>query len=186
MEEHKLVRRAMRGDREAFSALVGLHQRSVYGAAYGITRSEWDAADAAQETFAEAFDKIGTLRDPRRFRAWVSRILVNKCNEAYRRSKSTISMAEVPEPRAVHEFVGPEEGLDLMAAVQMLDDDHRTVVVLRYFRDMKVDDIAEVLGCPAGTVKSRLNRALAKLNAGMRQQEGGREREPAVYLEVAR
>jgi RNA polymerase sigma-70 factor, ECF subfamily len=185
MDEAKLVRRARRGDREAFAALVKLHERSLYGTAYGITRSEWDAADAVQEALAEAYSKISRLRDPERFGAWLTRILVNKCNDGFRVRKPLICVAEPPEPGQPHLYVGAEEGLDLMAAVQQLDSDHRMVVTLRYFRDMKIDDIAEVLGCPAGTVKSRLNRALARLNGTLSGTESAPGSEAATRLEVA-
>lgn len=80
-------------------------------------------------------------------------------------------MEEPPEPLA---FVwdGPERGMDLMHAVQALSPDHREVIALRYFRDLKVGDIAEVLGCPSGTVKSRLNRALGSLGATLGPRHG--------------
>lgn len=182
MDEHGLVERARRGDDRAFAMLVRSHERSMYAAAYGIMRSEWDASDATQEAFAQAYAEIRRLRDSDKFHAWLSRILVNRCYAALRKRGKVVAMPDVPEPEAFT-YVGREEGLDLMRAVQALDTDHRTVVVLRYFRDLKLDEIAKVLGCPVGTVKSRLNRALAHLGAKL---EATSAEDSGGYVEVAR
>ena len=167
MEELQLVERARSGDDRAFAMLVHMHEKSMYATAYAVTRSGWDAADAVQEAFAEAYDKIGTLRDALRFKAWLTRILINKCNQGLRRRKREVVTGTLPEPDAFT-YVGPERGIDLMAAIQGLDEEFRDVIALRYFRDMKIDEIASLLDCPAGTVKSRMNRALGKLRTALR------------------
>ncbi|HSQ21477.1 MAG TPA: sigma-70 family RNA polymerase sigma factor [Coriobacteriia bacterium] len=166
MDDRELVLRAKAGDARAFTTLVRRHERSLYATAYAITRSQWDAADAVQDALADAYASLKTLRDPDRFAAWISRIVINRCNGLLRRRGRVLPMEEPPEPQA---FVwdGPEDGLDLMRAIQALSPDHREVIALRYFRDLKVADIAELLGCPAGTVKSRINRALAALEAAL-------------------
>ncbi|MBE0475690.1 MAG: RNA polymerase sigma factor [Coriobacteriia bacterium] len=138
----------------------------MYATAYGVLRSGWDASDAVQDALAEAYAKIGGLRDPRAFPAWLSRILVNKCNTILRKRRRLVVTAAPPESEAFT-YVGREDGLDLMAAVHGLDADHREVVALRYFRDLTLAEIANTLGCPVGTVKSRLNRALGKLGAAL-------------------
>jgi len=171
MDDRELVERARRGDAHAFTTLVRRHERSLYATAYAITRSQWDASDAVQDALAEAYAKLHTLRDPARFGAWVSRIVINRCNTQLRKRARVVPVEEPPEPEA---FVwsGPEDGLDLMNAIRLLGPDHREVVALRYFRDLKVTEIAHVLGCPVGTVKSRLNRALAALHAQLGETVG--------------
>jgi RNA polymerase sigma-70 factor, ECF subfamily len=164
MDERMLVKRARRGDIDAFALLVQRHERAMYAVARGTLHSEWDAADAVQEAFTEAFEHLSQLRDAERFKPWLARIVVNKCHEVYRRSSRLVLVDEPPETVVRSEGVSCEETLDLIRAVQRLDDDHRNTVALRYFCDLKLDDIAEVLDCPVGTVKSRLNRALTKLH----------------------
>jgi RNA polymerase sigma-70 factor (ECF subfamily) len=164
VDDHDLVERARRGDERAFAMLIRRHERSLYATAYAITRSQWDAADAVQDALTDAHVKLRTLRDPDKFGAWVSRILVNRCNSLLRTRGRTVAVEEVPEPQAFA-WSGPEADMDLMDAVRGLSPDHREVIALRYFRDLKVDEIAHVLGCPAGTVKSRINRALAALHS---------------------
>lgn len=166
MNDHDLVERARRGDDQAFAMLVRRHERSLFAAAYAITRSQWDAADAVQEALTDAHLKLRSLRDPDKFGAWISRILVNRCNMSLRNRGRVLPMEQVPEP-AAFAWDGPEAAMDLMKAVRSLSPDHREVIALRYLRDLRVDEIAGVLGCPAGTVKSRLNRALGALRSAL-------------------
>lgn len=166
MDDHDLVERARRGDDRAFALLVRRHERSLYATAYAITRSQWDAADAVQDALADAHAKLASLREPAKFGAWVSRILVNRCNSSLRNRGRVLPMEELPES-AAFTWHGPEDGMDLMDAIRTLSPDHREMIALRYFRDLKVDEIAGILGCPAGTVKSRINRALGALRAAL-------------------
>lgn len=162
MDDMMLVQSAQKGNERAFAALVRRNERRLYATAYSILGSSWDASDACQDAFLEAWTKISTLHDPSSFSAWMARIVVNKCHSARRKTKRLVVVDEVPE-RQAHEEIGPETSLVLIEAVGHLDDDHRAVVALRYFADLKVDEIAEILGIPAGTVKSRINRAVGRL-----------------------
>ncbi len=163
MDDMMLVQSAQRGNEHAFAALVRRNERRLYATAYSILGSSWDASDACQDAFLEAWAKITTLKDPSSFGAWMARIVVNKCHSARRTTKRLVVVDEVRESGEAHEVIGPETSLVLIDAVKRLDDDHRSVVALRYFADLKVDEIAEILGVPAGTVKSRINRAVGKL-----------------------
>ncbi len=170
MDDHLLVRQARRGSDRAFAVLVRAHQRSLYCTAYSILGSSWDASDAVQDAFLQAYAKLDTLRDPARFKPWLLRILVRACYDTIGARRRFVPTAQVPEPGdgpertgEAHEFVGTESQLDLLRAIRGLEEDHRTVIALRYFHDLKVDDIADVLDVPVGTVKSRINRALARL-----------------------
>ncbi len=105
---------------------------------------------------------MGTLRDPAGFQAWFDRILVNVCRDRFRRSR-IVQFVPV-DPDAVDRRGDVYDRLigerDLLAAVGALDADLRVAVVLRYWADLTVDDVAERMGIPAGTVKSRLHRAI--------------------------
>ncbi|MBE0417089.1 MAG: RNA polymerase sigma factor [Coriobacteriia bacterium] len=166
MDDMMLVQSAQKGNERAFAALVRRNERRLYSTAYSILGSSWDASDACQDAFLEAWAKIGTLRDPSSFRPWMARIVVNKCRAAHRKTRRLVVVEEVPE-REAHEFIGPESAIDLADAVRSLDEDHRMVIALRYFSDLKVEDIAGILGVPAGTVKSRINRALRRLKESL-------------------
>jgi len=162
VDETRLVQSAQRGSREAFAVLAGRHERSLYATALSLSRSSWDASDALQDAFVEAFVKLRKLRDPGKFGPWMSAILVNKCRDIWRRERVVPVDTTLLEGDA-YEFAGPEISLDVLHALRGLDEHLRVVVALRFFRDLKVDQIAEILGCPSGTVKSRLNRGLTAL-----------------------
>lgn len=162
MEEPLLVEEAQRGSDKAFAVLVKNHERSLYLTALGILGSSWDALDVVQDAFLDAYVKIGALRDPSKFKPWMTRILINKCYELMRSGRRVMVVDEVPEEEA-HEFLGTEAQLDLLEAIRKLDEEHRIVIGLRYFQDLKISDISQVLGCPEGTVKSRINQAIKKL-----------------------
>jgi len=161
VEESLLVAAARRGNEKAFSVLVKKHERSLYLTALSTMGSSWDALDVLQDAFLEAYLKIESLRDTSKFKPWVTRILINKCYESMRGKRRVIVTDPVPDE--AHEFIGTEANLDLLEAIKKLEDDHRIIIGLRYFRDLKVAEIAEVLGCPEGTVKSRINQAIKKL-----------------------
>ncbi len=162
MDDRALVELAQRGNRQAFAVLAARHERTLYSTALSLSRSSWDASDAVQDAFVEAFVKLGRLRDPEKFRPWMSAIVVNKCRDIHRRNRAVPTEDRLLEGEA-YEFTGPETSLDIMHAVRDLDEQLRLVVALRFFRDLKVDEIAEIVGCPSGTVKSRLNRAMGAL-----------------------
>lgn len=142
------------------------------GASFRLARAilldDGEAEDAVQEASLTAWRKQGTLREPDRFDAWFDRILVNQCRDQLRRRRRTVQVVAPPagsEPRAEPQPVGADPDLD--AALVSLDVDHRIVVVLRYWQDRTVDDIAARLGIPSGTVKSRLHNALRNLRASL-------------------
>ena len=148
---------------KGLQAYVTEHQQELYRLAYSYTRSREDALDAVQEAVLKAIDKISTLRDPERLRVWLTRILVNECLTRLRRRRPAVPLEDWQEPAA------PER--DLRRALAELDPKLRTVVVLRFFEDMKLEEISQVMGLPLSTVKSRLYRALAALRLDLSGRE---------------
>lgn len=169
VDDRDLVVAAGRGDAGAFRTLVRNHERSMHATSCAILGAGWDATDAVQDALETAWSKLSTLREPSAFSAWLSRILVNRCNATLRsrNRRQEVLCDDVPETSRVdaYEIVGSEARLDLLSALMGLDLEQRQVVALRYFRDLKVADIARMLDCPEGTVKSRLNRAIGRLGS---------------------
>lgn len=121
-----------------------------------------EAEDATQEALLRAWKQRRTLRDPDRAQAWFDRILVNACRDRLRRRRPTVRWADVSDgvPAAVDPFAAIQARDEVLRGLADLSTDHRIVLVLRYWADLPVDGIADRLGVPAGTVKSRLHYAL--------------------------
>ena len=98
MDETELVIAARRGDVRAFTTLVRTHERSMHATACSILGAGWDASDAVQETFETAWTKLRSLREPATFRAWLTRILVNRCNSTLRKRHGEVLAADPPTP----------------------------------------------------------------------------------------
>lgn len=129
-----------------------------------ILRSNADAEDAVQDAVVTAWRHWRQLRDVTKFDAWFGRILVNRCRDRLRRVERTRT-SDISEQlgRESHDFEVSELRIDLGRAFDALNADQRVAVVLRYWSDLSVDEIAERMSVPAGTVKSRLHHALARL-----------------------
>ena len=150
----------------AFAALTRRHLDSAYRLAWAILENDGDADDATQDAFTLAWRGRRSLRDPARFDAWFGRILVNVCRQRLRqRARARIRPAAEgcrrPDRRCERHISG--RLTPISRAMTRLDADHRIVVVLRYWADLSVDDIAARLDVPAGTVKSRLHYALRSM-----------------------
>lgn len=131
-----------------------------------------EAEDATQDALTKAWQSIGSLRDPAGFDAWFDRILVNVCRDRLRR-RGRIRFVALDENAHDRPMADPFrrllDGDQLLSALDGLDADQRAVIVLRFWADLTVDDIADRLGWPAGTVKSRLHRALGHIRARLPQ-----------------
>ncbi len=172
--QRTLVDLARAGDVAAFESLVRSRMDAIYRLDLAILGDDADAADAAQETFIAAWRKLGDLRDPGRFEAWLQRVSVNACR-MIRRSRGRRLVREVPmaEMEAVGSEVAaaqPSDGHVLRAALRRLSDDHRAVLALHHLDGRSVMEIAMVLGIPEGTAKSRLFKARAALDRALREE----------------
>jgi len=163
-DEAKLVLSAQKGNRAALEAVLKRHEHSLYSSALAILGSGWDAQDAVQETLYVACAKIGSLREPAKFNAWLSTILVSRCFDFLRTRRPVLAPEDPPENQP-HAFIGTERDDEVLQAVARLPEEQRLVIVLRFFQDLSYADIEAATGWPAGTVKSRLNRAMARLRA---------------------
>jgi RNA polymerase sigma-70 factor (ECF subfamily) len=165
-----------------FEALVESCYRRTYNLIYRMVRSESDAADLTQETFVRVYRALPRLRADGAKYAWVRRIATNLCLDFLRRrnhSPGLLSLdARMPDDSdtaAVWDIVDPsgepERLLDssesrrlLYRAIDSLPDDYRAVIWLHHLEEMRVDEIAKMMGVPTGTIKSRLSRARRELH----------------------
>ena len=172
LEESELVERAQSGEIEAFEELVRTYQQLALRTAQVITGSAAEAQDAAQEAFVKAFYALGRFRPGASFRPWLLRIVaneaINRRRAARRKANLVLRVAEsrppdgaAPSPESA--ALAHELRQEVLDAVNRLRAEDRLVIAYRYFLDLSEAEMAEALDCPRGTVKSRLSRALKRL-----------------------
>jgi RNA polymerase sigma-70 factor (ECF subfamily) len=158
---------------EAFIVLDDARLLRSYRLATLILRDRVEAEDATQEAIARAWSCWGTLRDLSRFDAWFDRILVNVCRNRMRhvRTIRVVALDDAFEMPAADAHASTTARIALEPAFARLTPEQRIIVVLRYWRDLQVEEIADRLGIPAGTVKSRLHYALKSLREAIESSE---------------
>ena len=176
MDESKLIRHAANGDEAAWEPLVIAHQQVVFRLAYLLLGDPDDAEDIAQETFLRAWKYLKRFDPKRPLRPWLLSIATNLARNRHRSvgryvAALTRAFRNEPAPANIEEKSTQHlEASELWKAVQTLSVPDQQIVYLRYFLDLSVNETAEVLQVPEGTVKSRLSRALERLR-GIIQQE---------------
>ena len=137
-------------------------QTDFYRLAMSYVKNRDAALDVVQEAIVKALSKVDTVREPAYLKTWFYRILINEATNHFRRNRNLVSLEEVMADRAA-EPRDPGERLDLYDAIDRLSFPEQTVIKLRYFEDMKLEEIAQATGANLNTVKSRLYKAIRKL-----------------------
>lgn len=169
MSEEELIRLSQSGDWDAFEALLECYRALLSRTAFLTTRDRGTAQDVLQEALVQVWRDLPSYRHHGSFKAWMLKILLNKARKHYRKKQvDTVALEKAIE--APESSDGPEEILEreeearlMRQALELLSPNHREVLVLRYYNDLTVPEIARVLACREGTIKSRLSRALRRL-----------------------
>ncbi len=178
-QEMELVKRAQSGDVAAFESLIEDYQKRIFSIAYRMIQHQEDAADLTQEVILKIFKNLDKFKGDSKFSTWVYRIATNTCLDEIKKSRrrTTYSLdkeieteegsmaAELPDTAP-----GPEEEAErkdikkaVYAAIGQLGQEHKQVIVLRDLQGLSYEEIAEILHCSVGTVKSRISRARGNL-----------------------
>ena len=161
-----LVVRARSGDRHAYDELVGPLLEQAFRLAYGMLHDRSAAEDAVQEAATRAWRKLDHLRDGTEMRPWFLAIVANQCrNTARGKWWSVLRLDKTPAASASDFEDQVATGADLRHALRQLSPEHREVLVLHYYLDLPLDEVAKIAGLPLGTVKSRINRGVAALRS---------------------
>lgn len=139
----------------------------MYRIAYTYVRNKDDALEIVQETVYRAIISIHKVREPQYFGTWLTKIAVNIALDYIRKSKKIVYMDQDYETGYVPERT--EENIDLHQALATLDEKSKTAIILRYFEDLSIKEVADILDLPLSTVKSIIYRALAKLNLNLKE-----------------
>jgi len=183
--DQPLVSRCLDGDEAAWEELVRQHTRQVYGLCFRFTNSAQEAQDLTQDVFLRVFKTIKTFRSAEcSFHTWLARVTRNLLIDHYRRTRQERVTDSIEEQlpmlqekgaaaagRPDQALAGREASQILQATLQKLSPDLREAVILRDLQEMEYREIAQVLGIPEGTVKSRINRGRAELARLLRKQK---------------
>ena len=167
--DRTLVERAKRGDREAFTSLAFELSDGLFAVAHRILRDFDSAGDVLQVTLLRIWRDLPSLRDPDLVEGWSYRVLVRACHDHLRKQRRQAPVLHLLEVDGAHEdpaiAVANREQLD--RAFRTLSADQRAAIVLQYYRDLTLAQIAETLDVPIGTVRSRLHYAKRALRAAI-------------------
>ena len=166
--DRELVILARGGDHDAFARLVSGSIGRLNAIARLILRDYALAEDAVQDAFVDAWRSLPGLRDPERFQAWLTTLLIRSCQDSRRRARRRT--IEMPLPSTDGPNVADHQATfvvidQIERGLSGLTVDQRTVLVLTYYLDLPIAESASVLGIPTGTMKSRVHRALLALRA---------------------
>lgn len=176
--DQQLIAECLQGQTHVFGDLVLRYQDRLYNMLVHVLGSAEDARDVAQDAFVSAFQKLRTFQGRSAFYSWLFRIAMNSAVSRQRKNNRVpVSIEAIRdrsglEPTDPHPEVRPgfsieaaERQAAVRAALAELPEEFRTVLVLKEMDDMKYDEIAEIVGCPIGTVRSRIHRARAELKS---------------------
>lgn len=161
MQEKSLLLKAKKGNNKAFVELLQNEKIKLYKMAYIYMKNENDALDVVQETVARAYSKIHTVKEERYFTTWLMRILINTAIETLRKNQKIVPILEQQSEQI--QVLSYDERLDLLQAIEQLEEKYKTVILLKYYRDLSTKDIADLLDCPEGTVKTNVHRGIQQL-----------------------
>lgn len=177
--EKILIKKAQKGKMYAYEKLILKYEKMVYNVAFKMFYNEQDAYDISQEVFIKVYQSIQTYNFTSKFSTWLYRITVNTCIDEIRKrkAKATLSIDELyskGEKINDNEFdkrtetpeeiiIKKESNNEIINLINKLNDNHKTIIILRDINNLSYEEIAYILDCQLGTVKSRLSRARMKL-----------------------
>ena len=156
----KLVERAQAGDKEAFIDLIEHCKQALYKTAIAMLKNDADAADAIQDTVLKCYENLRGLREPRFFKTWLTRILINQCKKIMKQRRNVVPLYEHPELESERADTSQGEFLELL---NQLEEQYRIVLYLHYVEEFSVKEIGVSLELNENTVKTRLSRGRTKL-----------------------
>lgn len=164
----KLARQSIKGNVAAYGELIEFYKEYLYRIAFLYTKNENTALDVVRDCIVNGFENIKKLKQPELFKTWITRILINAAKDLLKKSAKYVLSEEIDILEPIN-LSQTEEKLDLYQAIDYLPHNYRSVIVLKYFNDLKISQISYVMGIPEGSVKVYLNRARQKLKSYLKE-----------------
>lgn len=164
-----LVKKAVRGDKEAFLKLMDMQKSTMLRIAHGYLSQDADVADAMQDTILDAYEHLSSLKEPRYFRTWLIRILLNNCSHIYNKNKKYISLDEISENVSDSEQEVDTPLFKFHELLSFVSDENRLCFQLYYGEELTTREIADILHINESTIRSRMHREKLKLKTKLSQ-----------------
>ncbi|TYR75851.1 sigma-70 family RNA polymerase sigma factor [Rossellomorea vietnamensis] len=164
------VSKAKKGDKKAFQDLLAEEKTKLYKIAYIYMKNEDEALEVFQETVCKALSSIHTLRENKYFYTWITKILINTAIKELQKKKKVIPMEQEALLSNTKAEYQAEINTDILEAIKLMEERYKTVLILRYYKDYSIKQIAEILQYPEGTVKTNIHRGLGLLRVQLEEE----------------
>ena len=158
MKIENLIKKAQKGDKIAFNNLITFYEQDLYKIAR-IRLNLDDACDAVQEAIITIYKSLNKLTKISSFKSWMIKILINKCNDIYKKNVSQTALSYEMFENETNFIEDKVDNYNFDSLIKVLEYEERIIVILYYFEDFSVKEISKIIKIPEGTVKSRLSRA---------------------------
>lgn len=168
-----LVKLSIKGNDEAFLQLIDIIKENLYRTAFSYVKNEEGALDVVQETVYKAYISIDKIKNPKFFKTWITKILINNALDYIKKNKNVVYL----ENKDLIKTIGAkdhdkDEKIYIWEVIESLDPKYREIISLKYFDDLTINEIASILKYPVGTVKTYLNKGLSGLRKFMEREIG--------------
>ncbi len=172
MKINKIIKQAKNGDKQAFNELITFYEQDLYKIARARLNEE-DVYDAIQETIITIYQSLNKLSKISSFKSWMIKILINKCNDLYRKKEklNDVSYDIFENEDYLNKTIQDDSNLEFNSLMNLLDYDERIIVILYYIEGYKSREIAETLKIKHNTVRSKLHRAKFKLREYVKEEK---------------
>ncbi|WP_188455345.1 sigma-70 family RNA polymerase sigma factor [Virgibacillus oceani] len=167
MKNLSLVKKAINGNKEAFEILVKNESEKLYKTAFLYVRNKEDALDVLQETIYKAFISIEQVKEPQFFNTWLTKILIRTAYDVLRKRKIVVFDEKLISNKSDDSIRDVEGKMDVINAISCLSKNYQTVIILYYYHDLTIQQIAETMEKPDNTIKTYLRRAKIELKKGI-------------------
>ncbi len=170
-KEHRLVKKAIKGNRQAFEKLIKEHYEQIYRTAFLYVHNEADALDVVQEATYQAIISIHTLKKPEYFLTWFTKIVIRCSSKVIKKRTNVVPMSEEVQNQLQQQVIHYDDSIHILDAVRQLKESYQMTIILFYYHDYSIKMISEFMGIPEGTVKTNLSRGKEMLKKYLQEEE---------------
>lgn len=163
IEDDDIVEKAIKGDKSSIEILINQHKDYLYKMAFLYLKDEHEAIEICQQTVYKAIINLEKLKNPHYFKTWITRILINNIKDSQKIKNRFVYTIDKIEHIDDITYEKLEEKIDLYNAIDILEEKYKTPIILQYFHDMEIKEIACILDCNENTVKTNLRRGRERL-----------------------